>query len=254
VGRSAGLDTRLVLVSGSRADAYIAVPPNSPLKDVGDLRGKRVAFNKGTATQLLANRVLEKYGLEEKDIRVVNMEPANAKAAFLAGQVDAIFGTLDLIRLSAEGKARILWSSKKYPLAASAGHILVNQKFADRYPEHAYRVVKALLKAAHWAGEEANRDSVLKIWGSAGALPESLYRREFKDVHLSTRLSPIFDPYIQAADRQSVSDAYRYKLIRKPFDVDAWIDRRYADAALKELGLEGFWPAFDKDGNRIQIN
>jgi sulfonate transport system substrate-binding protein len=254
VGRSAGLDTRLVLVSGSRADAYIAVPPDSPLKNVEDLRGKRVAFNKGTATQLLANRVLEKYGLQEKDIRVVNMEPANAKAAFLAGQVDAVFGTLDLVRLSSEGKARILWSSKKYPLAASAGHILVNQKFADRYPEHAYRVVKALLKAAHWAGEEANRDSVLKIWGSAGALPESLYRREFKDVRLSIRLSPIFDPYIQAVDRQSVSDAYRYKLIRKPFDVDAWIDRRYADAALKELKLEGFWPAFDKEGNRIQVN
>jgi sulfonate transport system substrate-binding protein len=254
VGRSAGLDTRLVLVSGSRADSYIAVAPNSPINKVEDMRGKRVVFNKGTASQLLANRVLEKYGLEERDIRVVNMEPANAKAAFLAGQVDAIIGALDLLRLSSEGKAKIIWSSRKFPLAASAGHILVNQKFADQYPDLTYRVVKALVKAAYWAGQEANRDSVLKIWGSAGPIPESLYRSEYEGVPLTTRLSPIFDPFIVAVDHRSVADAFRYRLIRKSFDVDAWIDRRYADAALKELKLEGFWPAFDKDGNRIQAN
>jgi sulfonate transport system substrate-binding protein len=254
VGRSAGLDTRLVLVSSSRSDSYIAVAPGSPIAKVEDLRGKRVVFNKGTATQLLANRILEKYGMQEKDIRVVNMEPANAKAAFLAGQVDAIIGALDLVRLSSEGKAKIIWSSKQFPLAASAAHILVNQKFADKYPELTQRVVKALVKASYWAGQEANRDSVLKIWGSAGALPESLYRKEYQGVQLSTRLSPIFDPFILAVDRHSVADAYRYKLIRKPFDVDAWIDQRYVVAAVKELKLEGFWPRFDQDGNRIQAN
>jgi len=254
VGRSAGLDTRLVLVSSSRSDSYIAVPPGSPLNSVPDLRGKRIAFNKGTASQLLVNRILEKYGMQERDIRIVNMEPANARAAFLAGQVDAIVGALDLVRLNSEGKAKIIWSSKNEPLAAAAGHILVNQKFADRYPDLTYRVVKALVKAAHWAGEEANRDSVLKIWSSAGTLSETLYRAEYQGIPLATRLSPLFDPFIVGIDRQSVADAYRYKLIRKTFDVDAWIDRRYVDAAVRDLKLESFWPVFDKSGNRLQAD
>src|SRR6185436_18735305 len=97
----------------------------------------------------------------------------------------------------------------------SAGHVLVNQKFADQYPGLTYRVVKALVKAAHWAGQEANRDSVFRIWGSAGAIPESLYRSEYKDVPLATRLSPVFDPFVVAVDHRSVSDAFRYKLIRR---------------------------------------
>ena len=127
----------------------------------------------------------------------------------------------------------------------------MNQRFARQYPEITHRVVKALVKAAHWAGEEANRDSVLRIWGSAGAIPESLYRREYAGIPLSARLSPIFDPFMVEVDRRAVADAYRYKLIRKPFDVDAWIDRSYADAAIRELKLEDFWPRFDAAGNRI---
>lgn len=37
---------------------------------------------------------------------------------------------------------------------------------------------------------------------SAGALPESLYRREYKDISLSARLSPVFDNFIMAVDRR----------------------------------------------------
>ncbi|WP_341674775.1 ABC transporter substrate-binding protein [Niveibacterium sp. SC-1] len=245
IGRSVGLDTRLVLVTGSRSEVYAAARPGSGIRSIADLRGKRVAFNKGTASQLAVNRILAAKGLSEKDIRVVNMEPASYKAAFLAGDVDVIFGSLDLINLRDQSKAEIIYDSKKDPVATSSGHVLVNQKFAAAYPQITQRVVTALVRAAHWSSLDQNRDEVFKLWGSAGSVPEATYRREYEGIPLAQRLSPIFDDFIVAQDKRGVADAYKYKLIRRTFDVDAWIDRRYVDAALKQLQLETFWPRFD---------
>jgi sulfonate transport system substrate-binding protein len=252
IGRASGLHTRLVMVTSARSESFIAVAPDSPIKSVADLRGKKITLNKGTASQLLANRVFEKYGLAEKDVKIVNMEPANGKAAFLAGQVDAFFGTVDVLLLKEKGQARILWSSKDFPAACSAGHVLVNENFAKRFPDASYRVVKALVKAAHWASAEANRDSVFRIWGSAGAIPESTYRQAYQGIPLSARLNPCFDSYVTGIDARSVADAKRFRLIRRDFDALAWIDRSYVDRAVKELGLQGFWTRFDENGDAVK--
>lgn len=251
IGRAVGLDARAVLVLSRRTDSYIGVQPNSGIASPKDLAGKRLTFNKGTASQLLANRVFEQAGIQERDVRIVNMEPANGKAAFLAGQVDAIFGTHDLLRLSEAGKVKIIYKSKENPSAYSASHVLVNQKFAERYPDLTRRVVKALVKAAHWASLEANRDSVFCLWGEAGPVKADVYREIYAGIPLGHRLSPLFDAYAYEANRRGIADAHRYKLIRKSYDVNAWIDTHYLDQALKDLNLETFWPQFDKDGRLL---
>lgn len=248
IGRSVGLDTRLVLVNNSRLDVYVAVAPESPINKIEDLRGKRIVFHKGTSTQLAVNRILARHGLSEKDVRVVNMEPANAKAAFLAGQVDALFGAFNLITLQEQKKARIIQDTRDLPAATSLGHVLVNQKFAGQYPEATGRVVKALVKAAHWASQEEHRDSVFNLWGTAGVVPASQYRKQYAGIPLAQLLSPLFDDFIVAHDARGVEDAFRFKLIRKTFDVNLWIDDRYLKAALRDLKLETFWPRYDKDG------
>lgn len=251
IGRAAGLDTRLILVNGRGGRSYVAVNPASGIKSIKDLRGKRVAFNKGTAGQLLIDRALAKYGLSESDLKVVNMEPATAKAAFLAGDVDAIFGALDVARLVELGKAKIVYTSKDDPAVASAAHVLVNQKFAQRYPQHTQRVVKALLKAAYWTSEPKNSDAVFKLWTSTGVFPEAVYRSEYSGAPLAQRQSPLFDPYILARDKQAIADSYRFKLIRKPFELEQWVDQSYLNAALKELKLEHYWPRLDANGKLI---
>ncbi|WP_051710933.1 aliphatic sulfonate ABC transporter substrate-binding protein [Andreprevotia chitinilytica] len=251
IGRSVGLDTRIVLVAGRRGNAYIAVRPDSGIKTVADLRGKRLALNKGTASQLAANRIFATFGLAEKDVRIINMDPATAKAALLSGDVDAFINSFDLLRLQEEGKVRVIYNTKDFPIATYQAHLLVNQKFAQAYPEATTRVVKAMVRAAHWSSEPQNRDAVFKMWGDAGGIREVDYRKEYEGIPFAERLSPQIDPFIIAIDKQSVADAYKFKLIRKPFDVDAWIDRRYLDAALKELKLENYWPRFDAQGKLL---
>src|SRR5262249_24092858 len=67
----------------------ILVPKVSPLKSVADLRGKKVALNKGSNVHYLLVRALEQAGLKYTDIQPVYLAPAAALAAFTRGSVDA---------------------------------------------------------------------------------------------------------------------------------------------------------------------
>ena len=59
------------------------------IKSIRDLRGKRVAVHEGSVSQFFLSVLLREAGLSEKDVRVVNMTPGDAGAAFVAGRVDA---------------------------------------------------------------------------------------------------------------------------------------------------------------------
>ena len=65
------------------------VPKDSPLKSVADLKGKRVALNKGSNVHYLLVKLLEKNHLKYADITPVFLPPADARAAFEKGAVDA---------------------------------------------------------------------------------------------------------------------------------------------------------------------
>src|SRR6202044_1362782 len=53
--------------SASAAEA-IVVPANSPIKSVNELKGKKVALNKGSNVHYLLVKLLEKAGVQYKDI------------------------------------------------------------------------------------------------------------------------------------------------------------------------------------------
>jgi sulfonate transport system substrate-binding protein len=50
IGHAGGLDTR-VLANGGRFNIYVAVPSDSTIQSIQELRGKRVAVFKGTCNQ-----------------------------------------------------------------------------------------------------------------------------------------------------------------------------------------------------------
>jgi len=89
----------------------IIVPKGSSIKTVADLKGKRVAYNKGSNVQYFLVKLLEKHGLKYSDVQSVFLPPADARAAFEKGAVDAW----------------IIWD----PFLASAQKILDAQLLAD---------------------------------------------------------------------------------------------------------------------------
>lgn len=67
----------------------ILVPKDSPIKSVAELKGKKVVLNKGSNVHYLLVRALEDAGLKYSDITPVYLPPADARAAFERGSVDA---------------------------------------------------------------------------------------------------------------------------------------------------------------------
>src|SRR5690606_30312271 len=67
----------------------ILVPKVSPIKTVADLKGKKVALNKGSNVHYLLVKALEKAGVKYSEIQTAFLAPADARAAFERGSVDA---------------------------------------------------------------------------------------------------------------------------------------------------------------------
>ena len=67
----------------------VLVPKDSAIQSVADLKGKRIAFNKGSNVQYFLVKLLEKHGLKYSDVTPIYLPPPDARAAFQKGAVDA---------------------------------------------------------------------------------------------------------------------------------------------------------------------
>lgn len=67
----------------------LIVPADSPIHSISDLRGKRIALNKGSNVHNLLLRVLASAGLSITDVQTVFLKPSDARPAFENGSVDA---------------------------------------------------------------------------------------------------------------------------------------------------------------------
>lgn len=67
----------------------VIVPKDSSIRSVADLKGKRVAYNKGSNVHYFLVKLLEKHGLRYADVQSVFLAPPDARAAFERGAVDA---------------------------------------------------------------------------------------------------------------------------------------------------------------------
>jgi sulfonate transport system substrate-binding protein len=248
IGRAAGLKTRLIAATGVRSNIYLAVPPDSPIQRVEDLRGKRVAIFKGTNSQLPINRLLEAHGLSEKDVRAVNLDTATTLAALATRDLDGAFGGQDLLRLRDKKVARIVFTSRgQSPIFTRQSHVLVTEAFSREQPVWTQRVVDSVVRVARWASEESNREEVLRLWARAGT-PYEHWKEDCDGQPMRVRLNPNFDPFLVARYKDSVEQAAKYRLTRAKFDVDGWIDTRFLKASLKAQQLENYWPVFQADG------
>jgi len=67
----------------------VLVPTDSSIRTLADLKGKKIALNKGSSVYFLLVKVLEKVGVQYSDIRTVFLTPADGRPEFEKGAVDA---------------------------------------------------------------------------------------------------------------------------------------------------------------------
>jgi sulfonate transport system substrate-binding protein len=137
----------------------IIVKADSPIKTLADLKGKRVAFHKGSSAHNVTIAALESAGLAWADITPIYLSPADAAAAFARDSIDA-WAIWDpfLAIAEAKNKTRLLADGDK--VADSNSFYLANRDFAAKEPALVRQVIDGLAEVGTWA--ESNRDQVGK--------------------------------------------------------------------------------------------
>lgn len=246
VGRSTGLKHKVIASSGRGGDSYFVVPTASGAKTVADLKGKRIATFKGTASQLTLNRWFDKFGLSDKDFRVISLDSDSTLAALSTGDID---GTVRApFDLEARGVARRIHEILDDPYITRPGTIWVSDAFETRYPQLVQRFVTRLVKVAHWSTQEANRERQYQLWATSGT-PYIDYKVQWDRTRdLRDRINPLLDEYYSASLQRSIDEVKKYKLVRRDVTLDGWLEPKYLNQALKDLQLEDHWPRQDADG------
>ena len=224
IGRSNGLDTRLLSATARGVKQYLGVVPGSGIKTLQDLKGKRVAVFRGTATQLSLNGALASQGLSEKDLKIINLDFNAAVAALAAKQIDATWGGSNLSSLQAKGLAEIPLTTKDLGGAGSVQAVLVGSgKFVDAHPEVVAKLLKAQQQAVQWLTDDNNKQAYIDLVSGLASYPPVILTNDLKDQKLSEIFPSTLDPVFLGKLQDAVDLASKERLIRKSFQVSDWV-------------------------------
>ncbi len=128
----------------------IVVKPASPLRTAADLRGKRVAVQRGSSANFLLMAALEKAGVGFAEIQPVYLPPADARAAFESDRVDA-WAIWDpyLAAVQAASKVRVL--ADYTGLLHPNSFYEASRDFANRSPRQLGLLLGLLASTGAWA-------------------------------------------------------------------------------------------------------
>jgi len=249
IGHSGGLKTKVLAATAIRGNTYIFVPATSAIQSVKELRGKKVAIFKGTNIQLSANKILEKFGLKESDIRAINMDTATAKAAMATGDIDAAFGWTDYLSLRDQGLARLLYATDSSDVAAYRNCSFIgSEDFIRKYPEITKRVVKTVVLAAKWlSDQDANPAPAFQLWTRSGVTFAN-FKEDQGSSSLKVLSSPLVDEFLSTQYNKNIQEAKRFGLIRNAFRFEDWYEPQFLQQVLKELDLQNYWVEYGADG------
>jgi sulfonate transport system substrate-binding protein len=191
----------------------IIVPKDSPIQSLTDLKGKRVAFGKGSSAHNLLVAALEKAGLTWSDITPAPLAPADATAAFIKGSVDA-WSIWDPYLALAELKenARVIAFDKD--VHKPYAFYIASADFVDNHSAQVARLNAVFASEGVWAG--AHHEEVARAQSEATGVDLEAIRR-FVD-RSNYRVIPVDDEVIRS--QQAVADRFaRLGLIPKPIKV-----------------------------------
>jgi sulfonate transport system substrate-binding protein len=191
----------------------IIIPKDSKLKSVAELKGKRVALNKGSNVHYLLLRALEQAGVAYKDIQPVYLPPADARAAFERGSVDA-WVIWDPFFAAAQKQlgARVLADGKG--LVANHQFYLASRDWARANPALQQVLLEEIARVDDWG--RGNAKEVSAILSAQTGLDPAVV--ELAASRYSYGVKPVSNEVLR--EQQKIADAFaKLKLIPKPIAI-----------------------------------
>ena len=198
--------------TGPSAEAII-VKTGAPLAAVADLRGKRIAVQKGSSANYLLVAALERAGVSYDDVQPIYLPPSDARAAFESDRVDA-WSIWDpyLAATQATMKVRVLadYANLLHPNSFYEA----SRRFATSAPQIVGLVLEELARAGAWA--VANPRAVAELLAPQLGLPAGVV--ETWQRRTSYGVQPVDAAVVST--QQKVADTFlQQKLIPRRIDV-----------------------------------
>jgi len=130
----------------------VLVPKDSPIKTLADLKGKRLVLNKGSNVHYLLVKALESVNLKYSDVEVAFLPPADARAAFERGAVDA-WVIWDPFGAAAEAQlgARIVADGSG--IVNNYNFYIASRPFVQKHPQVLASALEAINQTGEWVGQ-----------------------------------------------------------------------------------------------------
>ncbi|WP_059411457.1 aliphatic sulfonate ABC transporter substrate-binding protein [Cupriavidus basilensis] len=198
---------------GGKTNEALFVLDKSPVRTVADLKGRRVALQKGSSSNYLLVQLLKKNGLSLQDIQPIYLPPADARAAFESGNVDAWVVWDPYYALAQKAlKVRTIADYENVPspfnFYEAAG------AFVKAHPQAVNAILEQLRASGLW---------VVKNPGETAALLAPAVGLEVQVVEAWLRRVPYgatpVTPDVVAAQQQVADLFYQQKLIPAPIQV-----------------------------------
>ncbi|CAN5889762.1 sulfonate ABC transporter substrate-binding protein [soil metagenome] len=191
----------------------VIIPKSSTLKTVADLKGKKIVLNKGSNVHYLLVKVLEKAGIAYKDVEIIYLPPADARAAFERGSVDA-WVIWDPFLAAAEKQlgARVLVDGKG--LVSNHQFYLAARPYIQKNPEALRIVLEELARIDEW-GSKNTKDVTRILAGQIGLDPAIV---DIATQRSSFGVKPLTEQVIK--EQQNIADVFAdLKLIPKKINI-----------------------------------
>jgi sulfonate transport system substrate-binding protein len=131
----------------------ILVAKDSPVRTVADLKGRKVALNKGSNVHYLLVRALENAGIAYSDIQTTFLAPADARAAFVRGDVEA-WVIWDPYQAAAEVATGARTLTDGTGIVANHQFYLAAQRFTAESPQVIDAILAAVNDIDRWAKDD----------------------------------------------------------------------------------------------------
>jgi sulfonate transport system substrate-binding protein len=200
--RAAGVRAKVIAATrSSGASTALLVPAKSTARTFADLKGRTIGTGKGSVGHFLILAAREKAGLSASDINLAFLSPADAKAAFVAGAIDAWSTWGPYVYLAVEqNKARILLDGQG--LMSGLSYEVATERAISEKRDLLRTFSDRLEKASHWG--LINVDAYAAAWAGETGVPyevarQTLLVRGFAPAPIDARM---------IADQQHTVDVY----------------------------------------------
>lgn len=174
LSRANGNPIKTVFVYSRPEWTALAVPKDSPINSLADLKGKKIAATKGTDPYLFTLRALQVAGLHKNDVELVHLQHADGRVALEQKRVDAWAGLDPLLAASElEAGTRIIYRNVSFN---TYGFLNTTEKFAKQYPEAVERTVRLYERARVWI--QKNPDDAARLLSEEAKIGLDVAKRQ----------------------------------------------------------------------------